>query len=410
MKTERNHRKTGWGTATAKCFIAVTIAVLAGSCQPGARRPTQRSREAAVRAIWVTRWDYRSPSDIATVMENCRSTGFNTVLFQVRGNGTAFYRSKLEPWADELGGRDPGFDPLDVACREAHRRGLSLHAWVNVMPGWHGDKPPGNPRQLYRARPDWFWYDSTGRRQPLGWYCSLNPCLPEVRGYLVAVMKEIVANYAVDGLHMDYIRFPNEPSQAYPPGTAVPDYPHDRRTIALFRKATGRTPDSAPGRWNAWRTENVTQLVRDIRRMMRKVRPCAQLTAAVSPSPDEAKHRHFQDAPRWIAEGLLDAVYPMNYAKDDGTFGKRLDAWTQRQRTVPVVMGIMADQRDGTLVVHQINRAVRQTRNFAVFAYNSLFERLDRVGRPKRDSQSFSRAALRGHVIPRVRRLTASRV
>jgi len=223
-------------------------------------------------------------------------------------------------------------------------------------------------------------------------------------------MKEIVTQYPVDGLHLDYIRFPNEPSNAYPPGTRVPDYPRDRRTLALFRKATGRSPETAPRRWNAWRTENVTQLVRDIRSMMREVSPRAQLSAAVGPSPNEARRRHFQDVPRWVAEGLLDAVYPMNYSKDAGTFGKRLDTWSRRRWTIPVIMGIMADKRDGTTVVNQINRAVRQTRHFAVFAYNSLFERLDRVGRPKRDSQSASRAALRGYLIPRVRRLTASRV
>jgi uncharacterized lipoprotein YddW (UPF0748 family) len=343
-------------------------------------------------------------------MANCRSAGFNTVLFQVRGNGTAFYRSKIEPWADELGGRDPGFDPLAVACREAHRRGLSLHAWVNVMPGWRGKKPPANPRQLYNARPDWFWYDSAGRRQPLGWYCSLNPCLPEVRGYLVAVMKEIVSQYPVDGLHLDYIRFPNEPSGAYPSGARVPDYPRDPRTLALFRKATGRTPDTAPQLWNAWRTQNVTQLVRDVRRMMRAVSPRARLSAAVGPSPEEAKRRHFQDASRWIADGLLDAIYPMNYAKDPATFGKRIDMWSHGRWRIPVIMGIMADQRDAGTVMNQIREAVGRTRHFAVFAYNALFERLDRAGRPKTDSNSALRAALRAQLMPRVRRLTTSRV
>ncbi len=68
-----------------------------------------------IRAIWVTRWDYKSPADIARVMDNCKSAGFNTVLFQVRGAGTVFYPSRIEPWAEEFGGRDPGFDPLGVA-------------------------------------------------------------------------------------------------------------------------------------------------------------------------------------------------------------------------------------------------------------------------------------------------------
>jgi uncharacterized lipoprotein YddW (UPF0748 family) len=383
-------------------FAIISAAALTG-CHPGAR-PRQ-----PIRAIWVTRWDYKTPADISRVMDNCRTAGFNTVLFQVRGSGTVFYRSKIEPWADELGGRDPGFDPLRVACREAHRRGMSLHAWVNVMPGWRGNKPPANRRQLYHAHADWFWRDAAGRRQPLGWYNSLNPCYPEVRKYIVQVCREIIANYPVDGLHLDYVRFPNEWHESYASIGQVPDYPRDPRTLALFKRATGHTPESAPHLWNGWRTANVTQLVRDIRAMMHRVKPDAQLSAAVGVLPDEARNLHFQDSRRWVAEGLVDAVYPMNYSQDPATFGRGLQVWSQMRLPIPVVVGIMADKRESTTVAEQIYRTARATRNFAVFAYNSLFERFDRAGRPVMDTQSGSRAALRGRVIPHVRRLAATR-
>ena len=361
-----------------------------------------------IRAIWVTRWDYKSPADIARVMDNCKSAGFNTVLFQVRGAGTVCYPSKIEPWADEFGGRDPGFDPLAVACKEAHRRGLSLHAWVNVIPGWRGNKPPGNPRQLYNARPDWFWRDASGRRQPLGWYCSLNPCYPEVRKYLVAVMREIVVNYPIDGLHLDYMRFANEWNNSYPPGSSVPDYPRDRRTLALFKRATGRTPEQAPGAWNAWRTEAVTQVVRDLHSMIRQVDPKVKLTSAVGASPDQARRNHFQDARQWIAEGLVDAVYPMNYDADMRVYTQRQLVWTSMRPRVPVVTGVMFDKRDGGKVVAQVDRAARTGTHFAAFAYNSLFERTDGRGRPLMDGQSGSRAALRKKVIPHLRWLASS--
>ncbi len=362
----------------------------------------------AIRAIWVTRWDYKSPGDVAKIMHNCRTAGFNTVLFQVRGNGTAFYRSKLEPWADELGGRDPGFDPLAVACREAHRRGLSLHAWANVMPGWRGSKPPINPKQLYRAHPDWFWRDAAGRRQPLGWYNSVNACYPEVRQYLVAVMREIVENYSVDGLHLDYIRFPNEWHKSYGRGRHVPDYPRDPQTLAMFIRATGHTPDSAPRRWDEWRTDQVTQLVRGIRAMILEVKPQVRLSAAVGASPGEAKSRHFQDSRRWIADRLLDAVYPMNYARDMSTFTRRIDQWSAMRLSIPVVTGVMIDRRDGSAVIEQLSRVRRGDSHFAVFAYSSLFERFDHTGQPIRDGQSAARAALRQRLIPYVCALSAS--
>jgi uncharacterized lipoprotein YddW (UPF0748 family) len=194
-------------------LLALCVTVLTG-CQsaPKVLDP--------MRAVWVTRSDYRTADDIDRVMDNC----------------------------------DPGYDPLAVAVHEAHRRGLALHAWVNVMPAWSGDGPPPIRNQLYHTRPHWFWYDATGKRQPIthrvgdrtrNWYVSLNPCLPEVRQYLVAVMREIVANYPVDGLHLDYIRFPNE---AVVPGEQVPDYPRDRRTLAPLSPRCRRHPGSPPRR------------------------------------------------------------------------------------------------------------------------------------------------------------------
>jgi len=387
-------------------FVPFLLLIFAG-CHGGRWGAGKYGKE-PIRAIWVTRWDFKTPSDIAKIMDDCRAAGFNTVLFQVRGAGTVLYRSRFEPWADELGGRDPGFDPLAVACSEGRKRGLSVHAWVNVVPGWHGDKPPNNPKQLYHAHPDWFLRDSAGRRQPLGWYSSLNPCYPEVRQYLVGVMHEIVSRYPIDGLHMDYIRFPNEYSKAYEGWPSVPDYPRDAKTLALFRQATGRTPDQAPQLWNQWRADQVTQLVQGIRTMMLRAKPRAVLTAAVGGVPEEHKRNHFQDSQRWIAEELVDGLYPMNYASDMETYSRRLAAWSAYRSEVPVITGVMFDKRDATLVNNQLGQAQRASNHFAAFAYNSMFERRDRQGRPMTDAQSASRAALRQQVIPQIRRWAAT--
>jgi len=324
--------------------VASMVWAVAGCQSPGFRGG--RTTDGGIRAVWVTRWDYKSPRDIARVMKNCRKAGFNTVLFQVRGNGTAFYRSRLEPWAHELGGRDPGFDPLAVACREAHRRGMELHAWFNVIPGWRGKKPPKNRRQLYYARADWFWRDASGHREPLGWYNNLNPCYPEVRRYLVDVMREVVAGYPIDGLHLDYIRFPNEWNKSYGPGKKVPDYPRDPRTLALFKRETGATPDGAPGLWREWRTDKITQIVVDARKMTRQVKPGVKLSAAVGVREDVARRTHFQDARTWIAMGLLDAVYPMNYTESIRDYEANLARWTAVGHQLPVVTGVMIDKRD----------------------------------------------------------------
>ena len=286
-------------------------------------------------AIWVVRQPYHSPGEIAALMEQCKQAGFNTVLFQVRGEATAHYRSKIEPFAYEYRG-DPGFDPLEVACREAHRRGLALHAWINVMPAWNGDKPPPDTRHIYYQRPDWFWYDQRGQRQPLGWYVSLNPCWPEVRKYLVSVCGEIVTKYPVDGLHLDYIRFPTDRN---PNGR---DYPYDSKTLALYKRATGKRPQDSAWSWSKWRTDQVTQLVREIRYMMRRKAPTVKLTAACTPNLDEARKYHFQNAPPWVREGLIDLAFVMNYSAKTQAFRQRQAAWRREAGGHRVAVGIGA--------------------------------------------------------------------
>ena len=94
-----------------------------------------------VRALWVTRWDFKEPSDVAKIIENADAMNFNMILFQVRGNGTAFYPSEHEPWAWELTsedaattGVDPGWDPLRLAIDHAHARGLEEDPTLSMSP------------------------------------------------------------------------------------------------------------------------------------------------------------------------------------------------------------------------------------------------------------------------------------
>jgi len=330
-----------------------------------------------VRAIWVTRGDFRSADDVTRIMEDCRQGGFNTVIFQVRVNGTAFYPSKIEPWAEQFNYTSPGFDPLALAIQEAHKRGMELHAWVNVMPAWRGMRPPASPEQLYNKHPEWFWYDQHGKRQPLNpFYVSVNPCLPEVRGYLVDVFHEIVANYPIDGLHMDYIRFPSEPP-AIPEGSDS-DYPRDARTLALYKEATGLAPDADRAAWNKWRTDQVTKLVADIRSMMRWTRPSAALSASVGAEYEESLRFHRDDR-RWAREKLIDAAFPMNYRPDLASFDSRLATWLPLRNTVTLVPGLWfaprLDTAEGIEVVRQqIQSSVQKTGSFCVFSYGALFD------------------------------------
>lgn len=392
MKTE-SLQASGFRLQAARGASLVLLAglVVTTGCQSGPKI------NEPIRAVWVTRMDYKTPEDIVQIMDNCATAKFNTVVFQVRGNGTVFYPSKIEPWAEKYDFTDPGYDPLQIAIDEAHKRDMELHAWVNVMPAWQGPGEPADPKQLYHAHPNWFWYDKDGNRQPTyhevngqkrEWYVSLNPCLPEVRSYLVDVFKEIVKNYKVDGLHLDYIRFPNEPVVR---GEVIPDYPRDARTLELFKRDTGHTPESNPEAWNQWRTDKVNQLVADIHDMMRRTDSKKVLSVSAGSVRGNAL-RYYQDAEQWMTSGTVDVVYLMNYTPDVDEFNNRIQPWLTVESDAALVPGLIL--RDQDTVEEEVDTARRQieiarehTGNFCVFAYSSLFER-SRPGEQARPAQS----------------------
>jgi uncharacterized lipoprotein YddW (UPF0748 family) len=415
------HKRSNQLRSFAPLLIATALIATTSGCawfKKDTARPTQAKKE-HVRAIWVTRYDYKTADDVRRIIDNCARGGFNTVLFQVRGNGTVSYPSKLEPWAEQFDYESPGYDPLALAIEEAHKRGIMLQAWVNVMPAWKGPNEPGIRNQLYFKHPEWFWYDRGGVREPLnhtvggksrGWYVSLNPCLPEVREYIVAVFHDLVSRYDIDGLHMDYIRFPNEPVV---PGEKIPDYPRDARTIELFRRSTNQNPDQNPTAWNQWRTNQVTQLVADIHKMVKSTKPRTLLTAAVGSVPARGLS-HFQDGLRWMDDGIIDQVYLMNYTDSVPKFAQRFGPWLMSKSDAAVVPGLgireKLETRPGAeIAVAQIDAAINSFQNFAVFAYASLFDSKNDVLANQSDAEHQKRVIRQEIILPRVQALSRQR-
>ncbi|MCK4342189.1 MAG: family 10 glycosylhydrolase, partial [Phycisphaerae bacterium] len=323
-----------------------------------------------VRGVWVARFHYRYPGDIATIMENCAKIGCNTVFWQVRGEGTVAYPSRIEPWSREYDYRDPGFDPLAIAVEQAHRHGLRIEAYINVMPGWKGKVPPPISEQLYNTHPDWFLHDDAGRRQPLGdFYVILNPCLPEVRRHIVSVIGEIVARYDVDGVHLDYVRYAWDESP-----NAKQNYPRDLRTVSLYRRDVGKAPDDDPASWNNWRANQLTRLVSEIRAVINRRRSGATLTAAVWRDPRRGYNEYLQNSIAWLRTGLVDAVMPMAYSKKLGQLEADIDSYQRLAvgyRVVPG-LGIYLHEKPEQIRA-QLRRCQAWGGDFALFSYDSLF-------------------------------------
>lgn len=341
------------------------------------------------RAVWITRWDYRSETDVKRAIADAASLGVTDIIWQVRGQADAYYKSTLEPWGEELlrdlppGATEPSFDPLTLAVSEAHARGVKLHAWVNVMPLWKGTAPPKSQSHPYFTHPEWRLRDANGAPQALNdHYVIVNPLLPAVQSHIVAVCADIVQRYAVDGIHMDYVRFVSDTMKD------PASFPGDAESLAIFSQKLGReVKTDAAGKiadeadraaFRDLKRDTITTIVQRIKTEAVSKRPGVVLTAAVWRRPELARDTYLQDAPAWLRAGLLDRAMPMIYTAKDEQYQHDLAAWLAAAPGKPITPGLANYLHEPAQTVRQIEYAHKaNTAGVAVFAYSSLFESAD---------------------------------
>ncbi len=267
------------------------------------------------RGMWVSRFEYSgsNPASVQQVMANAASLGVTDVLFQVRGLADAYYDSAFEPRAQGL---SASFDPLQTAIDAAHANGLKLHAWINTIPLWLGaTAPSSSAHPYYNTDPSFRLFDIDGAPEniasPYGSYASVNPVLPEVHTHINNVVSDIASNYAVDGVHLDYIRWIGS--------LDFDTLPHDSQSHALFNQATGLdgTNPSNASAYRGFVKNRITDLVASVKDTVDDVKLTAgrqiDLSAAVWRDPDIAENDYLQDYRSWLEQDLLDIAMPMIY-------------------------------------------------------------------------------------------------
>ncbi len=311
-------------------LLALTFAALASL--PTVAATQTATAPAEVRALWVDGFHpgIRSAAEVEELIANATKARFNTLFVQVRRRGDSLYTGGLEPPLDDPN-YSPAFDGLAAVLDAGHRAGLKVHAWINAMPIWRDEAAPKDPRHIFNLHgpgrtgaENWLTRNLEGLEKfPVGYF--LDPGHPAVQDHLVRVYLDVVRRYAVDGIHFDYIRYP-ETDERLPRGSNVG---YNEVSVARFRKASGRTDVPAPDdpAWTAWRRQQVTELVRRVSIEARALRPSIQISAATIAwgEPPKSKQdfdnvspmqRIFQNWRDWLAEGLLDMAAPMNYARE----------------------------------------------------------------------------------------------
>ena len=251
------------------------------------------------RSTWVITWNWISPDDsmaetqarILNILDNHVAANMTSVLFQVRQSGTAYYNSSYEPWGYYSGYQNPGFDPLEFAVEQAHLRGLEFHAWFNVFSC--SSTQPGTPAYDH---PEWVCRDRDGI--PMSSYRALSPGLTDVRDYTNNVAMEIVNNYDIDGLHLDYIRW-NEYTNSSMMDNISPEEENKKMDGIISLALLNELENNRSGRylydiehpysagvpegfssWEEWWRWSVTTFVNTLHDSIQAVKPFVRLSVA----------------------------------------------------------------------------------------------------------------------------------
>jgi uncharacterized lipoprotein YddW (UPF0748 family) len=296
--------------------VAKQVPIAAGvvPATPTPEAPIIPTGPAQMRALWVDGFHdgYKSPKQVDTLIQRAHQGNLNALFVQVRKRGDAYFLKGLEPPASDINyPGHPNWDPLGYLLQRAHTANppLEVHAWMNTF-------FVGQTSAVFLDMGDsWSNLNSDGTNDGYGY---LDPGIPAVRAYTQQVMADVVRRYNVDGIHMDFVRYPDGGNWGY-----------SKIALDLYAKSSGSTARPAPSdpAWQQWRREQVTDFVRGLHEQIAKIRPRVKLSGALiayGPGPQSNSDwlssrtytEVYQDWATWFRLGYLDIGVPMNYDRD----------------------------------------------------------------------------------------------
>ncbi|VAX16045.1 COG1649 predicted glycoside hydrolase [hydrothermal vent metagenome] len=329
------------------------------------------------RAVWISTnykldwppqtFDEKTQKEaLLKIFDNIEKKNLNTIYLQVRSNGTVLFKSSYDPFSpyitgkvDEMG----SYDPLKFAVEEAHKRGLEIHVWLNTMRTFNSSDISilENPKHVCSSHSYWVYKKKEENGSISFW---LNPGLPEVRQYLVDLIDELVRNYDIDGVQLDFIRYPKEPID-------------DLDVYALY--GNGENIDN-------WRRKNITTFINTLSSTIKSTKPFIKLGVTpigiyenlATARGLEGRNDVFQDSREWLENGAIDYIVPQVYwnIKDNPRYEDLVHDWVNSSYGKNVIIGIAAYKKS---VAKEINEEIEIARmnnssGVAFFRYSNIID------------------------------------
>jgi len=291
----------------------------------------------------------RQKSELCRILDFYQHININTVILQTRIRGSVIYPSAIEPWDAAFSGTPglhPGYDPLAYCIQECHKRGIELHAWVVCI-------PLGNVKEQRS-----YGRDGIMRRHPelcktVRGKVFMIPGNPYTADYIASICREIAERYDIDGISLDYIRYPESEFRF-----------SDNN---LFR---GSKSDIAQ-----WRRDNITRIVRRIHDTVKEIKPWVKLSSSpigkynnvtrYSAGGWNCYSAVYQDPRLWLREHLQDMLFPMMYFQGNHFYPFLYD-WQENSYGHPVVPGLgiyFLDPKEGRWNLNQVRAEMYTVRN-----------------------------------------------
>jgi uncharacterized lipoprotein YddW (UPF0748 family) len=343
-------------------------------------------------SAWIVRDLLLSKDRIDQAILDMRNTGLSRAFIQVSARLHSYFPSEVYPPAEELLSGGDMRDPFGYFTERAKEAGIEVHAWVNILYAWSTEEGPSARGHPFNLHPEWFVHDRGGvsmRYAPLpsllardipGYF--LSPAPPEIVELVSRYLEELVRKYDVDGVHLDYIRYPArdtgfgpwertsferryyvDPLELFDPDSS----------FSLTRRYGQRGKRDLEGKWEEFRAGLITNLIKSLRGRLSLTGKEVVLSAAVLADPDSARTIYGQDWAGWLDQGLVDFVIMMNYTKSTKSFLRHIENPRVRAHSAKVMVGVSTFNQGPEEAVEKARLALeRGMRGVCFFSYNDL--------------------------------------